>query len=157
MSTKAKTLKNGLILLVDKEHEHLLNCSWWVDTRQDIRYARDSRGRYLHRIVMGLKQGDRIQVDHINGNGLDCRMENLRIATNAENRRNSKKHSDSTSPYKGVYLNRMRNGWRAAICHQRKQISLGNRFATAEEAALAYNEAALRLHGRFARVNHFST
>jgi hypothetical protein len=103
----------------------------------------------LHRFILDAPSA--LEVDHINGNGLDCRRSNLRLATHKQNLRNQAAHS-GTSRYKGVSWNRQRNGWDAQICLNGKNRYLG-RFRTEVEAAKAYNEGA-RLHfGEFARLN----
>lgn len=111
----------------------------------------------LHRLLLGLTDPKTL-VDHRNGNSFDNRRHNLRICTNAANVRNQKGHRDKMySKYKGVsrYKDSKRNArspWCATIQHNRQRMHLGV-FATAREAALAYDEAALRLHGEFARTN----
>ncbi len=110
---------------------------------------------YLHRLVMNFPQKG-IQVDHINGNKLDCRKANLRLATNAENSRNSVKPINNTSGYKGVWkrtdnLNRKKM-WVANVIINKKKYSMGC-FYTAKEAALAYDKKASELFGEFARLN----
>lgn len=100
----------------------------------------------LHRYLMGEPSAD---IDHRNGDGLDDRRKNLRIATSSQNGANSRSRK-GTSKFKGV--SRSRGHWRAAMRYNYKTIHLG-RFDTEEEAARAHDEAARRLHGEFARVN----
>ncbi len=90
-------------------------------------------------------------VDHINGVRSDNRIENLREASRSQNLHNSKKSSRNTSGYKGVSWCDRRQKWRANICTNYKQRSLGY-FDTAELAAAAYAEAAAKDHGSFARI-----
>jgi len=102
----------------------------------------------LHRYLLGEPPEE---VDHCNRDGLDNRRENLRKATTQQNMMNSPSRRGS-SKFKGVsWWVRDRN-WRASIRSDYKTIHLG-RFTTEEDAALAYDEAARRLHGEFARVN----
>lgn len=102
----------------------------------------------MHRLVMDAQPGQ--IVDHINGNRLDNRKQNLRFCTHAENMRNSKPHKNSTQPYKGV--KKHRNKWLARIMHNRKEVSLGM-YETPEQAAEAYDSAAKKYHGEFALTN----
>ena len=101
----------------------------------------------MHRQVLGLSDST-IEVDHVNGNGLDNRRENLRSSTRSENQRNRGVVA-GISKFKGVNFD---NGWRARIALGDQRLHLG-RFQTEEEAALAYDEAALKHFGEFARCN----
>ncbi|GAJ07077.1 unnamed protein product, partial [marine sediment metagenome] len=90
--------------------------------------------------------------DHKNGNGLDNRRDNLRTCTKAQNTRNQRREPTKLSPYKGVKrkVYRYRIMWEAKISVEGRQIYLGL-FGIAEEAALAYNKAALIYFGEFAK------
>jgi hypothetical protein len=95
------------------------------------------------------------QIDHRNLNAKDNRWENLREATISQNAMNIRGRAKSGA--KGVYFieNEKKCGrkrWRASIAKDGKSYSLGN-FLTLEEAGAAYDAAALRLHGEFARVS----
>ena len=91
-------------------------------------------------------------VDHINGNGMDNRRNNLRLATDQQNQANEKLSRNNTSGYKGVNYDKRNpyRPWKASLTFNYKQIFLGN-FATAEEAYQAYCEGAKRYFGEFAR------
>jgi hypothetical protein len=99
---------------------------------------------------MGCPRNSGIYVDHINRNGLDCRKENLRIATNSQNNMNRGMFKNNTSGYRGVH--RKGNMWRAMIYVSGKQIRLGT-FKNIKDAASAYNAAAIQYHGEFASLN----
>jgi hypothetical protein len=102
----------------------------------------------LHRFIMNAEKGT--IVDHINGNTLDNRRENLRVCSHSENMRNSKKRSGGKCPYKGVYFNKRANKWNPQIKLDGKSISLGY-YLTAEEARDAYIAASRKYHGDFGR------
>ena len=87
-------------------------------------------------------------IDHINGDKRDNRISNLRIASCAENCRNSGKRITNKSGYKGVCWHRRDRKWRAQICHNYKVIALGS-FQTREEAAATYIKKAMQLHGEY--------
>lgn len=93
-----------------------------------------------------------MEVDHINGDGLDCRRGNLRLCTSQGNNQNRRKTKAYTSRFKGVSLDRSRNQWRATIKLNRKLKYLG-RFESQRAAAHAYDIAAIKLFGEFARLN----
>jgi hypothetical protein len=115
-----------------------------------------SQATYIHRLVMERILGHPIpegmQIDHINGNGLDNRRENLRLATRQQNRMNSRKYRRGDARYKGVLQPKGRGSWIAQIRLNRKNIRIGL-FATEEEAARAYDAKARELFGEFARLN----
>jgi hypothetical protein len=108
--------------------------------------------KYFHRIVMGSPL--RLDVDHINGNTLDNRKSNLRICTRKENIRNRQASGvkNKSSQYKGVFRCNTRNTWKARIQVDFKQIHLGS-FRLEVDAARAYNEAATKYFGAYARLN----
>ena len=94
-------------------------------------------------------------IDHINGDGLDCRRSNLRAASRSENARNQPRTRANTSGFVGVRLMRNRprpRAWQAYIGIDRRKVHVGC-FATAEEAARARDAAARQLHGVFAVFN----
>lgn len=98
------------------------------------------------------------EIDHINGNGLDNRLSNLRLATRAQNAHNSLPCKGSASGLKGAFLDRTAerlgrpSKWKSSIMHNGVLHHLGY-FRTPEDAHAAYCEAAKRLHGEFARLS----
>jgi hypothetical protein len=92
-----------------------------------------------------------MQVDHINGNGLDNRKENLRICSHSENQWNRTKYKNNKSGYKGVFFHSKTGHWEAGIRINGKREYLGV-FNTPQEASLAYSRKAIELHGEFART-----
>lgn len=103
----------------------------------------------MHRVIIGAAHG--LAVDHIDGNGLNNRRSNLRLATRAQNQHNRGVRADSASGLKGVLRHALTGRWRAYIRVDGKKIHLGY-FDTAEAAHAAYSAAAHRLHGEFART-----
>lgn len=106
----------------------------------------------LHRWI--LNPDAEFVVDHINGDQLDNRRENLRIASMTENSRNRTRHKAYRSRFKGVTYDdeKVEKKWRARISFEGKRIYLGHHL-TEEEAAEAYDKAALELHKEFANLN----
>lgn len=153
------SLTQGAYTKVDiRDASRVLRYRWYLFNNPVNRkkYAvREERGKRvtLHRWLLNAHPSE--DVDHFNGDGLDNRRENLRKATATQNARNARKRKHGTSKYKGVCKDLSRGGrltWRARIRVDLKLIHLG-RFTVEEEAALAYDEAARRLHGEFACVN----
>ena len=104
----------------------------------------------MHREILKAQEGE--QTDHINSDGLDNRRANLRLCTVAQNQKNQIKNSKNTSGYKGVHWFKPRGYWCAQITVDGKTKTIGY-FRAIEDAARAYDEAAIALHGRFARTN----
>lgn len=113
-------------------------------------YAVTQKGINIHRLL--LKVNSNQLVDHINGNTLDNRRKNLRIATKAQNGMNRTKQVNNKSGYKGVSFRPDRNKFRATIYQNKKQTHLGY-FDSVIDAAKAYNKAARKHFGEFARLN----
>ena len=95
---------------------------------------------------------DGYYVDHINGNPLDNRKENLRIVSKIENSRNRKLNHNNTSGYRGVYYDKRSDNWVARINYFKKKLHLGS-FNNKKDAACAYNRAAIKYYGSFAQFN----
>lgn len=148
-------LNKGKVAFVDdKDFEWLSEYTWFFS---DTGYAKatlweDGKAFQIrmHRLIMGAKR--RQMCDHINGEKLDNRRENLRLCTNAENMRNRGKTALNTSGYKGVYWNRQRKKWVAHIKVFYKLKYLGL-FEDKKVAAATYNEAAKDAFGEFAYLN----
>ncbi len=103
----------------------------------------------LHRIVWQMHNGEipaGMSIDHINGNPWDNRIENLRLATHAQNMKNQKLRSDSKSKIKGVYYTG--HGWKAVMVVGGKKKYLGT-FEHKSIAASTYAKATLMYHGKF--------
>jgi len=104
----------------------------------------------LHREIMKAPAG--MEVDHVNGNTLDCRKENMRICTGQQNRWNQKRQNNKSSKYKGVSWFTNDRAWIASIRINGNAKYLGF-FHDEKQAALAYDKAATELFGEFARTN----
>ena len=102
----------------------------------------------MHRQIMGHPEGK--FVDHIDGNTLDNRRCNLRVATHSQNIANSTLRNQKLSEFRGVF--RQKNRWRVLIRSEGQGHYLGS-FISEIAAANAYDQAARRLHGQFARLN----
>lgn len=157
MSFKTIPLTQSKVTIVDEaDYDWLAQWSWiYKPTRDtDNGYAQTTWYNpskvtiVMARLIMNTPKG--MFTDHINGNTLDNRRCNLRVCTRTENGRNRKKHKNSKSKYKGVYLEGRK--WRVQIRVNKKLVNVGT-FDSEIEAAKAYNEAALKYFGEFAKCN----
>jgi len=140
-------LLSGVALLVcyPRGRAQVVTRPTTVEGRRAFR-SRTTLARSLVRVEPGQ------EVDHANGNPLDNRKRNLRVCSRVQNASNIKRRKDNSSGYKGVSFMASRRRWRARISVARREHHLGL-FDTAEEAAHAYNKAAVAMHGEFARLN----
>ena len=150
-------------LVDDEDYELLMNYKWhaWQASKNgDIWYAATyfylgndyGRNIDMHRLLLDL-DGTKLSVDHINGDGLDNRRCNLRVANQQQNMMNRRKGSKQTSSkYKGVYRKKHTHLWRAHIQYNRKDIHIGY-FKDEEDAARAYDQKAIELFKEFANLN----
>lgn len=153
-------LTQGKVALVDdKDYEALMKWKWFYLTSpisklgyaaRTVKVNGKRKHILMHRVILNTPFG--YQTDHVNGDGLDNRKVNLRIATRSQNQCNTNKRQDNTSGFKGVSWHKQNKRWQAYIGLKAKQIYLGL-FKDKDEAALAYNEAAIKLHGEFAHLN----
>ena len=113
----ARSLRNALI---DAEDWYLVGqMKWELFRGRALHRIYVGRGKYkvlfLHRVLMGMCNDIELSVDHINGDPLDNRKDNLRICTHAENMRNVRMHRDNSSGYKGVSFHPQTGKWRSRI------------------------------------------
>lgn len=114
----------------------------------------DGRKRiYMHRQIMGFNHSSLPLIDHKDHNTLNNQKGNLRLATHAQNRHNSRANNEvKTSKYLGVSYDKGKKKYRVALVVKGKQKTIG-RFKTEIAAAKAYNDAAKIHYGEFAIMN----
>jgi len=124
----------------------------YIESTGYKRFTINAKSYLVHRIVFLMHKGYLPKtIDHINGDRLDNRIENLRAVTANQNQHNRKLNSNNTSGFKGVSWFKKQNKWKASIRLEGKQINVGY-FSTPEEADAVVRKAREELHGSFA--NH---
>jgi hypothetical protein len=103
----------------------------------------------MHRLLTSADAG--LDVDHIDGDGLNNRRSNLRVVRRHENSQNQRLRSDSTTRLKGVCWHKRAGMWYAQIQAQKRKVSLGY-FGCPTAAHFAYIKASRDLHGEFGRT-----
>lgn len=162
------TAKREEIFVDDSDYEFLNQFTWYVKYYKHTSYAKTGHSEIsMHRMILGLND-PKVLVDHKDKNGLNNQRDNLRIANKSTNAMN--KIANGKIPYKGVsirsqkqkYFHKGTGEYRYAntkdsivvrIKVNGKSIFVGSGYSTLEEAALAYNEAAIKYHGEFAVLN----
>ena len=151
---KIKLANNkGFAIVDDEDFEALDLFSWFLHNNNYACAWVDRKIQRMHRIILNAPPN--LQVDHKNGDGLDNRKINLRLATASQNQGNRRKITSKSNikgvRYKSDGKNRKKR-WEARIHFNQKQISIGH-FITKEEAGKAYLNMARKLHGEFAYSN----
>lgn len=149
-------LTQGKVALVDEDDYLVLSLVKWNYTswgyaaknlpREPI--TRKQKKMYMHRIIISCPKG--MEVDHINGDKLDNRKQNLRICTTAQNAINKSLSRRNKVGVKGVYWIKKEQRWTAYIGTGGKNLRLKS-FKTLDEAIACRKEAEKKYHGEFSR------
>lgn len=133
-------VKHALVSIEDYLRQEIGEVKWSIHSDGYAYRFKTRKGKkemlYLHREVLGLKRGQGV-VDHINGDPLDCRQENLRVLpSNAHNLQNRKKRASGSSRYRGVTFSKQKQQWVAQASHNGQRF-YGGSYQDEAEAALA--------------------
>jgi len=145
-------LTQGKVTLVDDwEYERLNKYKWCAHLNGNTYYAvKGVPIIRMHHSVLPPPPG--LEIDHIDGDGLNNQRHNLRYCEHQQNCMNRRIQSGTSSKYKGVSWDKRKCKWQASIALNHKTSFLGY-FKTEKEAALIYNVAAIQRFGEFARLN----
>lgn len=141
--------------ILDPESQKFVSGKRWYVDRGYAKATIDGKFVYLHRMIMGVTSRN-VQVDHINGNKSDNRINNLRICTNEQNSYNKQKSRKGTSKYKGVSWCKITQMW---VVKLTKRVNGKNsqvwcrRFNSELDAAKAYDTIVVKYAGPFAKTN----
>lgn len=153
--------QNQVAIVDDEDYEMLMRHKWYAfkGTAKTF-YARtnvrcpEAKSRQqnikMHRVIMNYPES---KIDHINGNGLDNRKCNLRLCNQSQNKQNMDKRIDNTSGFKGVTYCKRNKKFIAQIFVNNYNKNLGA-YICKEDAARAYDLAAAKYFGEFARLNY---
>jgi hypothetical protein len=152
-------LGDGQFAILDqKDYYRLSKFKWYIKgsfgkfyAARNYKYdSRQTKTVSMHREIMSAPAG--LLVDHKNRDGLDNRRANLRLATYSQNNCNKLKRENTSSQFAGVCFNKRGKRWGASIGNKGERIFLGY-FDSEIDAAKAYDIAAKKYHGEFARLN----
>ena len=153
MAKQIPLTKCKFAIVDDDDYEYLSSFKWCVNAQgYAIRGFRRNGAKIQVRMHLLVKpRGEGQEVDHINGDKLDNRKSNLRIVTRKQNSYTTKARP-GTSSHKGVSWSKQKNRWRSRITVNGREIHLGL-FCNEIDAAKAYNDAALKHYGEYAKLN----
>lgn len=137
-------------LVDDEDYDRVNKFNWHIDKRESTPYAvAQIKGEkvYMHKLITGFKQ-----TDHKDGDGLNNQRDNLRNVSKSQNAMNMRPNKNTSSKFKGVSWSKHANKWEAYITIYQKRIYLGL-YEKEINAAQAYNFAAEKYHGEYAKLN----
>lgn len=151
---KIELARGGYTLVDDEDYEYLNQFSWHSTSKGYVMGGGKIDGEQvrlsMHRLIMNTPKG--MQTDHINHDKLDNRKGNLRICTNSQNNMNKKPRIDYTSKFKGVHWCKKAKKYKVQLKAEGVNLYFGS-YDIEEDAAKAYNKAALKHFGEFAYLN----
>lgn len=148
---------HGQEIMIDDENFDFLNQFVWkvikkMKTYKDVQSTHFGKIVRMSRLIMKITD-PKIFIDHIDGNTFNNQKSNLRLATPRQNSRNiGKRKGNYTSKYKGVNWNKVKNKWDSRIATDHGRVHVGY-FDNEIDAAKAWNNAAVKYHKEFARLN----
>jgi hypothetical protein len=158
MKIRKIKLTQNKFSLVDEDDFNDLNKFKWHALFDGYNYYAGRSSEYIngkrktikmHTVIMNTPKG--MEVDHIDGDGLNNTKKNLRICTHSQNSKNQGLRKNNTSGFKGVYQDKIYKKWIAKINIDGKRIHLG-RFNTKEESYEKYCQACKKYHKKYFKL-----
>lgn len=154
---KIALTKNKFAIVDDSDYDFLNKWKWHINSTRGKYYAvrniKLKNGKRslvkMHRLIMDTSIG--MEVDHIDGDGLNNQRKNLRNCTKFENAKNRLIGKNNKSGFKGVSWNKQKKKWHAYISCNKKLMSLGF-FSTKEDAYKSYCDACTKYHREFSKL-----
>lgn len=138
--------QNRYAFIDSEDFDKIKDHSWCLGPRGE--YAQTNINRIpvkMHRLILDFPEQE---IDHINGNSLDNRKQNLRVCDHVQNSKNKMKYKNNTSGFKGVYFSKTLNKFITYVTNNYKKIYFGM-FNTAEEALIVYKNKSQELYKEF--------
>lgn len=148
--TNRKMDEIGIAVIDKKDYTLIKGYKWYISHDNYVKSDSTKDRPYLHRLIMGCPKN--MHIDHIDFNPLNNKRSNLRICTNQQNVFHQHGVKNSSSKYKGISFYKPSKMWRARIGENSNQTHIGH-FKTEIEAAIAYNEYAIKYHKEFCFLN----
>lgn len=155
-------LNHGIIALVDDEDFDRVNQFKWYGYKngrttyciRNIRINGKRSSQSLHHFILNIQNAklNKIEVDHISGNGLDNQKHNLRVCSHSENMMNQRSKKNGSSKFVGVSWNKRDNNFQSEIRYNGIRYYLGT-YKSEIDAARAHDNKAKELFGEFANLN----
>lgn len=149
--TRSDAIRKFGVMVSDCDYEGLMEHNWQAMKDGNIYTRIDGRIALMHRLIMNAPES--LEVDHADGNRLNNQRTNLRLATSSQNKCNRGPRKDNKSGFKGVSWHSQRECWTARIKQPHGKYLFLGLYDNKEQAALAYNLAAMELHKEFAFIN----
>ena len=149
LTREIKITQNRVAVIDVEDFNKISRHHWYENKGPRTSYARTTlkgvnrKGILMHRFILNAPKG--MEVDHINGNGLDNRRSNLRLCTSGQNHYNALPQKNNTSGCKGVHYHKTRKTWNVAIKVNGKRLHLGC-FKDKEDAVNARRKAEEKLN-----------
>lgn len=160
---KRRNASTLIVFIDDQFFEEISKNTWYASPASDQLYyafCKDNKNStiYMHRKIMELQLNRKLErteeIDHINNNGLDNQLSNLRITSRSQNQANQRIHRDSKSKYIGVHFDvRYAQPYRVKLMKNGINIHVNKGFDSAEEAAEIRDLLGIKYFGEYTKLN----